>query len=497
LDNALEEAINLTGSKIGYIYHYSEESQEFVLNTWSKGVMKECTITEPQTVYKLEKTGIWGEAVKQRRPIMLNDFAAPNPLKKGYPQGHAPLYRYLTIPVVVDGHILAVVGVANKVTDYDESDIRQLQLLMDAVWKYINKQEAEEALRETKDYLENLINYANAPIIVWNPEYKITRFNRAFERLTGLVVGEVLGKELDILFPRDSREASLNLIRKAVTGERWEVVEIPILRTDGTVRTVLWNSATLFAPDNRTVVATIAQGQDITELKNAQEKLLSYERLATIGKVSGSIAHELRNPLAVIDSSIFYLEKILPSADERVKNHLNRMASAIHRCTSVIEALLKLTHPEELRVGKVDIKALVNVVLAEYCPTTVETVRDFPAGEVSVKGDEEQLSIACRNIVTNAVQAMNGSGTLTVIISTSNNIAGISFSDTGPGIPPDNVNKIFEPLFTTKAKGIGLGLSIAKAIVETHQGTITVTSELGKGATFTIQLPLSTSPDAI
>jgi PAS domain S-box-containing protein len=497
LDNALEEAINLTGSKLGYIYHYSEEHQEFILNTWSKGVMKECTITKPLTVYKLEKTGIWGEAVKQRRPIMLNDFEAPNPLKKGYPQGHAPLHRYLTIPVIIDGHIVAVVGVANKATDYNESDIRQLQLLMDAVWKYINKQEAEEALRETKDYLENLINYANAPIIVWNPEFKITRFNHAFERLTGLTAKEVLGTELDILFPPDSREASLNLIRKAVTGERWEVVEIPVLKTDGTVRTVLWNSATLFTPDNKTVVATIAQGQDITELKNAQGKLLSYERLATIGKVSGSIAHELRNPLAVIDSSIFYLEKILPSADERVKNHLNRMASAIHRCTSVIEALLKLTHPEELRVGKVDIKTLVNAVLAEYCPTTVQTIRDFPAGEVSVRGDEEQLSIACRNIVTNAVQAMNGSGTLTVIINTSDNMARISFRDTGPGIPPENINKIFEPLFTTKAKGIGLGLSIAKAIVETHQGTITVVSEPGKGATFTLRLPLSTSKGII
>ena len=142
LDNALDEAINLTGSKIGYIYLYNEDRQEFILNTWSKGVMKECTITEPQTVYQLEKTGIWGEVVRQRRPIMLNDFTVPNPLRKGYPHGHAPLHRFLSIPVIEDGHILAVVGVANKATDYDESDTRQLQLLMDAVWKYINKQEA-------------------------------------------------------------------------------------------------------------------------------------------------------------------------------------------------------------------------------------------------------------------------------------------------------------------------------------------------------------------
>ena len=184
----------------------------------------------------------------------------------------------------------------------------------------VRVQDRTRELRETRDYLDNLFNYANAPIIVWNTEFKITRFNHAFERLTWLTAAEVLGRELDILFPKDSRESSMEQIRKTVEGGRWEVVEIPILRTDGTVKTVLWNSANIFAADGITPIATIAQGQDITTLKETQGKLLSYERLATIGKVSGSIAHEIRNPLAVIDSSIFYLGKILPEADERVKN---------------------------------------------------------------------------------------------------------------------------------------------------------------------------------
>jgi PAS domain S-box-containing protein len=486
----LDEAINLTGSKIGYIYHYNEESQEFVLNTWSKGVMAECTITNPQSVYHLDKTGIWGQAVRQRRPILLNDFAAPNSFKKGFPIGHALLQRFLTIPVIVESHIVAVVGVANKATDYDESDIRQLQLLMDAVWKYINKQEAEEALRETTDYLENLFNYANAPIIVWNPEFKITRFNRAFERLTYLTAAEVLGREPDILFPQDSREASMELIRKLAKGKRWEVVEIPILRTDGTVRTVLWNSATIYAADGVTPVATIAQGQDLTSLKETQGKLLSYERLATIGKVSGSIAHEIRNPLAVIDSSIFYLEKILPDADEKVKTHLNRISTATQRCASVIGALLKLTRPEELRLGSVDLKNLIDIVLTEYCPAGVTSVNDSISGTVIVKGDQEQLRIAFGNIVRNAVQAMNGNGTLTVSMRTNEESVEVSIKDNGPGIPPENMDKIFEPLFSTKAKGVGLGLSIAKSIVETHDGKITAASESGRGATFTVSFPL-------
>ncbi|MBI5361007.1 MAG: PAS domain S-box protein, partial [Planctomycetes bacterium] len=131
----------------------------------------------------------------------------------------------------------------------------------------------ENKLRETGEYLENLLNYANAPIIVWDPDFKITRFNHAFERLTGRGLSEVVGRKLDILFPEDRKEESLAHIRRTFTGERWETVEIPILRVDGTVRTVLWNSATLYASDGKTVVATIAQGQDITERKQAEIKL--------------------------------------------------------------------------------------------------------------------------------------------------------------------------------------------------------------------------------
>ncbi|MCX5998482.1 MAG: PAS domain S-box protein [Chloroflexi bacterium] len=135
------------------------------------------------------------------------------------------------------------------------------------------RKRAEEALRETRDYLENLLDYANAPIIVWDPQFRITRFNHAFERLTGHKAAGVVGQQLDILFPEHSREESLAHIRRAAAGERWEVVEIPILRVDGTARTVLWNSATIYASDGKTVVATIAQGQDITERKQAEEKL--------------------------------------------------------------------------------------------------------------------------------------------------------------------------------------------------------------------------------
>jgi PAS domain S-box-containing protein len=140
------------------------------------------------------------------------------------------------------------------------------------------RKRAEEDLSQTRDYLDNLFTYANAPIIVWNPESEITRFNHAFERLTGRTAGEVLGKKLDILFPDESRDESMKHISEATSGERWEVIEIPIQHVDGYIRTVLWNSATLFDDDGKTPVATIAQGQDITERKWAEEALREAEK---------------------------------------------------------------------------------------------------------------------------------------------------------------------------------------------------------------------------
>jgi len=157
LDYALEEAIRLTDSRLGYIYFYDDQKREFQLNTWSKEVMNECTIKETQIIYHLENTGIWGEAVRQARPVVLNDFQAPHPLKRGYPDGHAALHRFLTVPVFTGDRIVAVAGVANKPKDYDESDVRQLTLLMDSVWRITQQKNSELALVQAMERVQKAL----------------------------------------------------------------------------------------------------------------------------------------------------------------------------------------------------------------------------------------------------------------------------------------------------------------------------------------------------
>ncbi|MBN1925395.1 MAG: PAS domain S-box protein, partial [Prolixibacteraceae bacterium] len=221
LDFALDEAINLTGSKIGYIYFYDDKTQKFILNSWSKEVMHQCTVTNPQTEYELEKTGIWGEAVRQGKPIMVNNFAAPNPFKKGTPEGHAPLHKFLTIPVFSDKKIVAVVGVANKDEDYNNSDIRQLQLMMDSVWNIAKRREDEVKFR-------NLVNQMQMGLAVHeiildnngNPvDYRFLDINPGFERVTGLKRKEILGKTIMEVLPETEKAWIERYGKVALSGE--------------------------------------------------------------------------------------------------------------------------------------------------------------------------------------------------------------------------------------------------------------------------------------
>ena len=144
------------------------------------------------------------------------------------------------------------------------------------------RKQAEGKSSETKEYLENLIKYANAPIIVWDTSLLITRFNRAFENLSGYHANEVIGKKIDILLSKDKIGSALEHIQKTSSGERWKTVEIEIQRKDGEPRIVLWNSANILDTEKKNVIATIAQGQDITERKQAKEKLKASEEYLKI-----------------------------------------------------------------------------------------------------------------------------------------------------------------------------------------------------------------------
>jgi PAS domain S-box-containing protein len=145
-DFALEAIVRLTESKIGYLAFLNEDGSVLTMHSWSKTAMKECAIDDKPIEYLVKKTGLWGEAVRQRKPIITNDYAAPNPFKKGYPKGHVNVTRHMNAPIFSGGRIVIVAGVGNKVEPYNKNDVTQLTLIMESMWRLLERKKAEQAI---------------------------------------------------------------------------------------------------------------------------------------------------------------------------------------------------------------------------------------------------------------------------------------------------------------------------------------------------------------
>lgn len=191
LDYVLHEALKLTESQYGYIYLYDEEKCEFTLNSWTLGVMGDCDIVDKLTKYQLVDTGIWGEVVRQRKPIIVNDFQEFNQLKKGYPQGHVELENFMTIPVLMDEKIVAVVGLGNKKGDYKDNDVYQLTLLMNGVWNAVERREVMENLKH-KSFHDPLTDLYNRRFV----EEELIRLDTERNLPLSIIVGDVNGLKL-------------------------------------------------------------------------------------------------------------------------------------------------------------------------------------------------------------------------------------------------------------------------------------------------------------
>ena len=228
------------------------------------------------------------------------------------------------------------------------------------------------------------------------------------------------------------------------------------------------------------------------ELRESQEQLVRHEKLAVLGQLAGGIGHELRNPLGAIKNATYFLNMVLEEPEPEVKETLDILEREVATSERIISSLLSFARPKTPTRRKVDINKVVQETLSRNTvPENVEVVRQLDESLPVIPADPDQLSQIFANIIRNAIQAMPEAGQLLVKSEVpSPKWVSISFADTGVGIPPEELQKVFEPLFTTKAKGIGLGLAVAKTLLEGHGGTIEVQSEVEKGSTFTIRLPI-------
>ncbi|MES2178207.1 MAG: ATP-binding protein [Gemmatimonadota bacterium] len=231
------------------------------------------------------------------------------------------------------------------------------------------------------------------------------------------------------------------------------------------------------------------------QLQDTQESLVRREKLAMLGQLASGVGHELRNPLGVMTNAVYYLKMVLSASPKNVHEYLDILQQQITLSEKIVSDLLDFARLRPPQRERASLLQLTETQIARLGPTaSAEIIVDIPQDVPQVTVDPVQIGQIILNLLTNAIQALEGPGRITVHAETGNGMVYYDVTDTGGGIQPENVDKIFEPLFTTKARGIGLGLAVSRTLARSNDGDLTATSTPGEGATFRLTLPAAEKP---
>ncbi|RJR32720.1 MAG: PAS domain S-box protein [Deltaproteobacteria bacterium] len=293
---ALEEAIKLTGSTIGYLAFMNKDESVLTMHAWSKDTMAECGIADKPLVYPVETTGLWGEAVRQRRAIITNDYAAPNPWKKGCPEGHVQVKKHMNAPIFDGDKIVIVAGVGNKPGDYDESDVRQLTLLMEGMWRIIQRNRVEEALRENEEKYRGLIETTNTGYVIVDTTGKVLDANPEYVRLTGHGdLGEILGRSVLEWTAEQDREQNAAAVKRCLQEGFVKNLELYYAGRDGRSIPVEINATAITTSGG---VKFLSLVRDISDRKQTEAKLRDNEQFLV------DIFNSIQDGLSILDPNL-------------------------------------------------------------------------------------------------------------------------------------------------------------------------------------------------
>jgi PAS domain S-box-containing protein len=414
-----------------------------------------------------------------------------------------------------DGRARVILWNSRNLVDEEGNSMGSIAIGLDIT----ERKRAEEEVRRLNQFLDSVIDNANVWLDVLDEKANVLIWNRAAEEISGYSREEVVGhdKIWEWLYPDE--EYRNQIFEEAMTiieGVEESDDATTIRCKDGRARVISWNSRNL-VDENGDPMGSIAIGLDITErkqaeealrryseqleemvegrtqeLRDAQEQLMRRERLAALGHLAGSVGHDLRNPLGAITNAAYFLNMVLENPQPDVKETLDILKREAATAENIISDLLEFARTRPPTREEADLNEIIQYVLSRVTiPENVQVITKLDGTLAPFPVDPDQLVRAFDNIIRNGLQAMPEGGQLSIESKyTDRQWVAISFTDTGVGISEENRAKLFEPLFTTKAKGVGLGLSIVKRLVEGHDGTVDVKSELGKGSTFTVRLPV-------
>ncbi|MBI5327712.1 MAG: PAS domain S-box protein [Deltaproteobacteria bacterium] len=345
-------------------------------------------------------------------------------------------------------------------------------------------------LKETKDYLANLFETANDVIYTLDTDGVITYVNKKVEEW-GYRKEEVIGKPFLAIFSKGHKGERF---KKTIKDGIKQTYGVEVVSKSGETRYAILSISPIRGNEGK-IVEVLGIAKDITEQKMLEQQVAHTEKMSAIGQLAAGIAHEINNPLGGILNCLYNLRKNKFSP-QREEEYYRSMEDGIHRVKKIVSQLLDFSQQHEPEFTSVDINSLIEEVLflLNYAFSTnkIKIERVFDDNLPLLMLDRHKMQQVFTNILLNAVQAIEGRGLITVITRHEDGLCCVDIMDTGKGIPPNILPRVFDPFVTTKdiGEGTGLGLSVSKGIVDMHDGAIDVKSEINKGSVFTIKLPI-------
>lgn len=314
--------------------------------------------------------------------------------------------------------------------------------------------------------------------------------NLCVKKILGYNPDEIVGKNfVEFLLPEEQNTAIKIFENSSNQKQNHEFIK-RCLHKSGKVVVLETRSVSVLDSKGK-LVGIRGVDRDITEKMEMEQKLLKSERLAAVGEVATMVAHDLRNPLQTISIAMYCLEKTVSGKNKKTDKLMTSAKDAVNYSDKIVRELLDYSAKIKLEVSETNPHNIVAQAFSTVSVPSNVNVFDETKKTPTVYVDVNKIRRVCVNIILNAMDAMPKGGTLTVSSKKVDGNLELTFSDTGTGMTEEKINKLMTPFFTTKAKGMGLGLAISKRIVEAHNGKIVVNSEIGKGTTFTLILPIT------
>jgi PAS domain S-box-containing protein len=363
-------------------------------------------------------------------------------------------------------------------------------------------------LREERNKAQQYLNIARVIIVAINEKGVVSLINKKGCDVLDYKEEEILGKNwFDLCVPERARKERKATFKRVMTGieEEVEDYENTILTKSGEERIISWHNTTLRNEKNQ-IIGTLSSGEDITKRKQTEMELVRSEKLASLGQLAASVAHEVNNPLAgILIYTTFLLKKHKENKlqSEETESQLQKMKKELERTSRIIRNLLDFSRQSDPTIRPIDLNKVVEAALLlvkhQISLENIKLEQKLDKKLPLVRADFDQIQQVLINIILNATQAMPKGGNLTITTSVGEDIligkslkktVRVDIKDTGVGISKENLSRLFTPFFTTKekGKGVGLGLPVVHGIVERHKGKIKVDSEPDVGTTFSIFL---------